>query len=100
MKINYTSSTKEILQAVSELYDRIVDENLLIRRFNIAATHVRENLQFRTSRIWNNLIRSQITRIEIVSKPRKQTLWSERNASRRLSCQSRKSLGKTPSSKE
>ena len=36
----YTSSTREILQAVSELYDRIVDENLLVRRLNIVANHV------------------------------------------------------------
>lgn len=36
----YTSSTKEILQTVSELYDRIVDENLLVRRVNIVANHV------------------------------------------------------------
>ena len=36
----YTSSTKKILEAVSELYDRIVDKNLLIRRLNITATRV------------------------------------------------------------
>lgn len=36
----YTSSTKAILQTVSELYDRIVDKNLLVRRLNITATHV------------------------------------------------------------
>lgn len=36
----YTSSTKEILEAVSELYDRIVDKNLLVRRLNITATRV------------------------------------------------------------
>ncbi len=36
----YTSSTKKILSAVSELFDRIVDKNLLIRRLNITATHV------------------------------------------------------------
>ena len=36
----YTSSAKEILQAVSELYDRIVDENLLIRRLDLTANHV------------------------------------------------------------
>ena len=36
----HTASTKEILQAVSELYDQIVDENLLIRRMNITANHV------------------------------------------------------------
>ncbi len=36
----HTSSTKKVLTAVSELYDRIVDQNLLIRRLNIVANHV------------------------------------------------------------
>ena len=36
----YTSSTKLILQAVTELADRLVDMNLLVRRLNIAANHV------------------------------------------------------------
>lgn len=36
----YTSSTKLIMDAVLELYDRIVDENLLIRRINITANNV------------------------------------------------------------
>jgi DNA polymerase V len=35
-----TSSTKLIIQAVMELFDRIVDSNLLIRRLNIVANHV------------------------------------------------------------
>jgi DNA polymerase V len=35
-----TSSTKLIIDAVTELYDRIVDKNLLIRRVNITANHV------------------------------------------------------------
>ena len=35
-----TSSTKLIMDAVTELFDRIVDENLLIRRVNITANHV------------------------------------------------------------
>lgn len=35
-----TSSTKLILDAVTELYERIVDRNLLIRRVNIAANNV------------------------------------------------------------
>ena len=38
----YTSSTKEIIQAVSELFDRIVDSKLLVRRLNITANHVIE----------------------------------------------------------
>ena len=36
----HTSSTKEILQAFTSLYDRIVDPSLLIRRINITANHV------------------------------------------------------------
>jgi DNA polymerase V len=36
----HTSSTKEILHVASELFDRIVDTNLLIRRMNITANHV------------------------------------------------------------
>ena len=35
-----TSSVSRILQAVTELYDRIVDKNLLVRRINIAANRV------------------------------------------------------------
>ena len=33
----YTSSASDLLKAVSALYDRIVDENLLIRRLSISA---------------------------------------------------------------
>lgn len=36
----YTSSTRKIMCAVSELYDRIVDKSLLIRRLNIVANRV------------------------------------------------------------
>lgn len=36
----HISSTKKILSAASELYDRIVDPSLLIRRLNIVANHV------------------------------------------------------------
>lgn len=35
-----TSSTKLIMDAITELFVRIVDKNLLIRRVNIAANHV------------------------------------------------------------
>ena len=35
-----TSSTKLILDAVTELYERIVDKSLLVRRVNITANHV------------------------------------------------------------
>lgn len=36
----YTSSTKQILNAVTELYERIVDKNLLVRRVYVTANHV------------------------------------------------------------
>lgn len=35
-----TSSTKLIIDAVSELYDRIVDKNLLVRRVTVVANHL------------------------------------------------------------
>ncbi len=36
----HTSSTKKIMEATAELYDRIIDKNLLVRRLNIVANHV------------------------------------------------------------
>lgn len=36
----YTSSTKRILNAVMELFDRIVNPSLLVRRVTVAANHV------------------------------------------------------------
>lgn len=36
----YTSSTRLILAAVSDLFDRIVDQNLLVRRLNLTANRV------------------------------------------------------------
>jgi len=38
----YSSSTKEILEAVTALYDQIVDQQLLIRRLNIVACNILE----------------------------------------------------------
>ncbi|VDN47480.1 DNA polymerase V [Petrocella atlantisensis] len=37
-----TSSTMLIMDAVMELYDRIADKNLLVRRVNLTANHVQE----------------------------------------------------------
>ena len=36
----YTSSSRQILQAVTDLFDRITDQNLLIRRLYVTACHV------------------------------------------------------------
>lgn len=37
----YTSSTDDLMRAITALYDRIVDKNLLIRRLSISANKVR-----------------------------------------------------------
>lgn len=37
---DHTSSTKKIMDAVSELYDRIVEKNLLVRRMYVVANHI------------------------------------------------------------
>ena len=37
---SYTSSTSVIVRAVLDLFSRIVDENLLVRRINMSANHV------------------------------------------------------------
>ena len=36
----YSSSTKLIMEKVTELYDRIVDKNLTVRRMYVVANHV------------------------------------------------------------
>lgn len=37
---DYTSSTKQIMEGTMELYDRIIDEKLLVRRVNITANNL------------------------------------------------------------
>lgn len=41
----YTSSSKLIVHAMIQLYERIVNKNLLIRRIHISANHVKEESQ-------------------------------------------------------
>lgn len=36
----YTSSTTEIVEAMTKLFDRIINPNLLVRRLNVTANHV------------------------------------------------------------
>ena len=38
--LSYSSSTRQILLVVSDLYDRIVDKTLLVRRLNITANNI------------------------------------------------------------
>lgn len=41
----YTSSSKEIMDAMIRLYERIVDKKLLIRRISLSADHIKEESQ-------------------------------------------------------
>ena len=47
----YTTSTNRIMDAVAGIYDRIVDQSLLVRRFNIAVTHLLYQEDIKTEEI-------------------------------------------------
>ncbi len=51
----YTSSTKEVLQAVCELFDRIVDRKLLARRITISACHLLSEAEAKQARPYEQL---------------------------------------------
>lgn len=51
----HTSSTKEILDAVTELYERIVNENLLVRRIYVTANHVEPEKRSATEEVFEQL---------------------------------------------
>lgn len=50
-----TASTMLIMDAVMDLYDRIVDENLLIRRVTLSANHVVEGRTVKEARFFEQL---------------------------------------------
>lgn len=43
----YTSSTKLIMEETMKLFDRIVNKNLLVRRVNISASHVKKEVDIK-----------------------------------------------------
>lgn len=51
----HTSSTKLIMDAVMDLYDRIVNEHLLVRRVNIVANHVVEECEIQSEETFEQL---------------------------------------------
>lgn len=51
----HTSSTKQIMNAVMDLYDRIVNEHLLVRRVNIVANHVVEECEIQSEETFEQL---------------------------------------------
>ena len=75
----WTSSTKQIVDAVMELYDRIVDENLLIRRVYVTANHVKDSKEVREEEVFEQL--DLFTDYEAVQKQKEEeetTLERER----------------------
>lgn len=42
----HTSSTRKIMEAVSGLYDRIINKNLLIRKINLVANRVTDEKKY------------------------------------------------------
>lgn len=51
----YTSSTREMIEAVCRLYDRIVDKNLLIRRISISANHIKNESEIEEKEYFEQL---------------------------------------------
>ena len=50
-----TSSTKQIMDAVIELYDRIVDRNLLVRRINITANRLVDESSVKKEEVYEQM---------------------------------------------
>ena len=65
-----TSSTTRIIQAVMELYDRIVDPNLLVRRINIVANHVVKESEVKQADVFEQL--SLFTDYDAITREREQ----------------------------
>ncbi len=51
----HTSSTKRIVEAVTELFERIVNEKLLVRRVNLVANHVMEEAKAAEEPVYEQL---------------------------------------------
>ena len=51
----YTSSTKKIMKAAEELYDRIINKDLLIRRINIVAAKVTPEESYKDEPLYEQL---------------------------------------------
>ncbi len=53
--VQYTASTKTVMAAVMELYERIMDKNLLIRRIYVTANHVIDEKSVETGKSFEQL---------------------------------------------
>jgi DNA polymerase V len=89
-----TSSTAKIEQAVMELFDRVVDKNLLVRRINVTVTHVVSERDVPEEEPWVQLdIFTDYAAQEAQQKQEKAQLARERNRQEAI-LQIRKRFGK------
>jgi DNA polymerase V len=89
-----TSSTAKIEKAVMELFDRVVDKNLLVRRINVTAAHVVPEEDVPAEKAWVQLdIFTDYAALEEQQKKEKADLARERNRQEAI-LQIRKRFGK------
>ena len=90
----YTSSTKQIVRAVTELYDRITDRKLLVRRISMAACHVLPRSEIREEERFEQMdLFTDYTALQKNGK-RNRKSRNGRERCRRLCLRSRENSGK------
>ena len=67
-----SSSTKQIMDAVMALYDRIVDKNLLVRRITVTANHLTDETAVRASKQENFVQMDLFTDYEALEKQKQE----------------------------
>ena len=76
----YSSSTRVITEAVLDLYDRIVDERLLVRRVNITANRLKSETEVREEEVFQQLdLFTDYDALKQQQEEEKKALAKERN---------------------
>lgn len=76
----YSSSTKVITEAVLDLYDRIVDERLLVRRVNISANRLKSEEDVREAEVFEQMdLFTDYDALERQQEEERKSLAKERN---------------------